>query len=168
MKLYTKAVLRGMPSAALHDAAYALLAEALAADWGIQSPAIEKTALGKPFLAGEGGPHISVSHTDGFVCCAVSERPVGIDCERMRRVTEAAMRRVCTPEELCDIRAAADPAAHFLQYWTLKESISKKRGVGLSESFRQYPIRFEGEKPVCPGHDLHFEMHGGYFLAAAE
>ena len=73
-------------------------------------------------------PFISLSHTRGFVCCAVSQAPVGVDCERYRRVTEGAMRRVCTPAELADIAAAADPTARFLQYWTLKESISKKRG----------------------------------------
>ena len=71
-------------------------------------------------------------------------------------------------QECADIAAAADPTARFLQYWTLKESISKKRGVGLSESFQAYAVRFEGERPVCPGHKLHFEMRGGFFLAAAE
>ena len=168
MKLYARIVPQALSAAALHDAAYALLFDVLRADWSIPSPQVEKTPLGRPYLRGAGRPFISLSHTRGFVCCAVSGTPVGIDCERRRRVTEGAMRRVCTPEELADIRAADDPAARFLQYWTLKESISKKRGVGLSESFQQYAIRFEGEKPVCPGYRLHFQMRGGFFLAAAE
>ena len=168
MKLYARTVEQDLPAAALHDAAYALLFDALRADWQIRASRVEKTALGRPYLPGADMPFISLSHTRGFVCCAVSQAPVGVDCERYRRVTEGAMRRVCTPEELADIAAAADPTARFLQYWTLKESISKKRGVGLSESFRAYAVRFEGERPVCPGHTLHFEMRGGFFLAAAE
>ena len=144
------------------------LFDALRADWQIRASHVEKTALGRPYLPGADMPFISLSHTRGFVCCAVSQVPVGVDCERYRRVTEGAMRRVCTPEELADIAAAADPPARFLQYWTLKESISKKRGVGLSESFQAYAVRFEGERPVCPGYKLHFEMRDGFFLAAAE
>ena len=168
MKLYAKTVEPDLPAAALHEAAYALLFDALRADWQIRASRVEKTALGRPYLPGADMPFISLSHTRGFVCCAVSQVPVGVDCERYRRVTEGAMRRVCTPEELADIAAAADPTARFLQYWTLKESISKKRGVGLSESFQAYAVRVEGERPVCPGLKLHFEMRGGFVLAAAE
>ncbi len=168
MKLYATPMNEDLSTAALHDAAYALLFDALRSDWGVPAAQLEKTPLGKPYLVGTAMPFISVSHTRGFVCCAVSEMPVGVDCERRRRVTEGAMRRVCTPEEVRDIRASRDPAARFLQYWTLKESISKKLGVGLSESFQRYAIRFEGARPVCPGHRLHFEMRGAFFLAAAE
>ena len=168
MKLYARVVPHGLPRNALHDAAYALLFEALAADWNISGVPVEKTALGRPYLPGENMPFISLSHTDGFVCCAVSDVPVGVDCERPRRVSEGAMRRVCTEAELAEIQAAPDPASRFLQYWTLKESISKKRGVGLSESFRAYAIRFTGGKPRCAGHRLHLEMRDGFYLAAAE
>ncbi|MGN0477824.1 MAG: 4'-phosphopantetheinyl transferase family protein [Hominenteromicrobium sp.] len=168
MKLYTRLVPRGLPQCALHDAAYALLFEALEADWQVSGVRVEKTALGQPYLAGENMPRISLSHTDGFVCCAVSEKPVGVDCERPRRVSEGAMRRVCTRAELADIHSAPDPAARFLQYWTLKESISKRRGVGLSESFRAYAVHFVNGEPRCAGYRMHFEMRDGYYLAAAE
>ena len=168
MKLYAKTVPRGLGSDALHDAAYALLLEALQADWGIPGAQVEKTPRGKPYLAGENMPFISLSHTDGFVCCAVSDVPVGVDCEHPRRVSAGVMRRVCTEAELADIHVAPDPAERFLQYWTLKESISKKRGVGLAESFRAYSITFVDGKPLCAGHRLHLEMRDGYYLAAAE
>lgn len=168
MKLYWKTVDPALHAAVLHDAAYALLFEKLEAEWGITGAKIEKTPKGKPFLVGEGLPQISISHTKGLVCCAVSRQPVGVDCEYFRRVPERVMRRVCTENELRDIRQAADPDARFLQYWTLKESISKKRGTGLGESFQAYEIRFEGDRPLCPGHRLRAERTDGFFIAAAE
>lgn len=168
MMLYARPVNRCLSAAALHDAAYALLFDMLRTDWGVSSPHIEKTALGKPYLSGVQMPHISLSHTRGLVCCAISKTPVGVDCERPRRVTQGAIQRVCTPAECADIRAAADPAARFLQYWTLKESISKKLGVGLSQSFQSYEIRFTDAGPVCTGHRLRLVQCGDFFLAAAE
>lgn len=167
MKIYSKTVDAGLNSMQLHDAAYTFLREILREEWHLENSIIEKTAAGKPFLVGQ-DVHISISHTKGLVCCAVGETPVGIDCEHDRKVSEGVIRRVCTPREIEDIRAAEDPTAHFLMYWTLKESISKKRGVGLKESFLQYEIAFENDKPVCSGHKLYFEKRGGFFLAAAE
>lgn len=168
MRLYWKAVDAGLCAAELHDAAYSLLREALAADWNVSVAVIEKTPHGKPFLAGERMPHISVSHTKGLVCCAVSEKPVGVDCEYRRGVSEGVRQRVCTENELRDIRQAEDPEGRFLAYWTLKESISKKRGVGLGESFRAYEIRFEDEVPLCESHVLTFRNIDGFFVSTAE
>lgn len=167
MEIYGKTVDAELNGEQLHEAAYAFLHTVLRQAWHLDDITIEKTAAGKPFLVGQ-PVHISVSHTKGFVCCAVSDSPVGVDCEHYRKPSESAMRRVCTPRELEDIRRAADPSARFLMYWTLKESISKKRGVGLRESFRQYEITIEDGKPVCDGHTLRFEERGGFFLAAAE
>ena len=167
MKIYFEKADPVLNSTQLHDAAYALLLRALRTDWGLHDIRIEKTPAGKPYIADE-PVHISISHTKGFVCCAVSEKPCGIDCEYRRTVSESTMRRVCTETELLDIRAADDLCARFMVYWTLKESISKKRGVGLKESFKQYEITFRDGVPVCAGHTLYTEKIDGFFLAAAE
>ena len=95
-------------------------------------------------------------------------RPCGVDCEHRRTVSESTMQRVCTEKELLDIREADDPGARFMEYWTLKESISKKRGVGLRESFKQYEITFRDGLPECAGHTLYTERIEGFFLTAAE
>lgn len=168
MKIYWKAVDPDLSAAAQHEAAYALLFHGLAADWNIAHPKVKKTAFGKPILAEENSPYISISHTKGFVCCAVSENPIGIDCEYPRRVSENVMRRVCTQTELQNIQMHAEPHMRFLAYWTLKESISKKLGVGLRESFKNYEIIFQEEKPFCIGHCLRLEKHGKFILACAE
>lgn len=55
-----------------------------------------------------------------------------------------------------------------MTYWTLKESISKCRGTGLSESFQNYEITFQNGMPHLNGYTLFFEQYGVHFLAAAE
>lgn len=168
MRRYVENVSPALTQKDLHDRAYALLNRVLKDDWGIEFPIVEKTALGKPYLKGEDMPYISLSHTKGLVCCAVSEKNVGIDCEYPRRVRESVLERICTPLERADIQNSPDEIARFLAYWTLKESISKCRGTGLSESFQNYEITFKNNTSYCPGYTLFFEKHGAYFLAAAE
>ena len=74
MRRYVENVPPSLTQKELHDRAYALLYRVLKDEWGITSPVVEKTALGKPYLKGENMPHISLSHTKGIVCCAVSEK----------------------------------------------------------------------------------------------
>ena len=168
MKLYYETVDADLNSTALHEAAYGLLRRALEKDWGYPEAKTEKNGAGKPFLPERPDLHISVSHTKGLVCCAVSERPVGVDCETYREVSLRAAERVCTKGELEYLRAEKTPCARFLTLWTLKESISKLRGVGLRESFKQYEITFEDGNPVCKGYTLHTQCVDGFFISAAE
>lgn len=168
MRIYRKKVAADLRAEALHDAAYALLREALRADWNCPDAVIEKTALGKPYLRNREDLHISVSHTRGLVCCAVADHPVGVDCEYRRSVPERVLKRVCTPRELESISRTDDPETRALSLWTLKESISKKLGMGLKRSFRQYEIEWEETGPRCAGHGLHLETWEDFFIAAAE
>lgn len=168
MRIRYERVAPDLNAAALHDAAYALLRRLLREDFGLTNPDIRKTPEGKPYIAGS-DVKISLSHTKGLVCCAAARgKEIGIDCEYIRSVPERVKNRVCTPEEAEGIRTSGDPEMRFIQLWTLKESISKKRGVGLRESFRQYEIRFEDDCPVCGGHVLHLMQTDGFIIAAAE
>ena len=71
MRHYVENVPPSLTQKELHDRAYALLYRVLKDEWGIASPVVEKTPLGKPYLKGENMPHISLSHTKGIVCCVV-------------------------------------------------------------------------------------------------
>lgn len=168
MKLYYQYIEEGADGARKHEAAYELLRGCLMAEHGIVDADIRKLPSGKPYIANN-DMHISISHTEGLVCCAVSDRPIGVDCEHIRTVRKSTMLRVCTEAELRDIEAASAPEERFLMYWVLKESISKKSGVGLRSSFKDYEISFVDGKPVCAGHELSIERIGtAYFIAIAE
>ncbi len=78
----------------------------------------------------------NVSHTRGLVACAVAATPdVGVDVEYIdRRLTHDIAERFFAPQEVADLRELSDEdqARTFFDYWTLKESYIKARGMGLA------------------------------------
>ena len=53
MRRYVENVPPSLTQKELHDRAYALLYRVLKDEWGIASPIVEKTPLGKPYLKGD-------------------------------------------------------------------------------------------------------------------
>ncbi len=84
------------------------------------------TPQGKPTVE---GCFFSISHTDGVAVCAVSDQEVGIDIERPRNMSDAVIKRAFTPRE---IEMAGDDKDRFILLWTVKESVMKWFGLGLS------------------------------------
>lgn len=168
MRIYYEKIDEKLNTKAQHNAAYDLLHRVLYECYGLDNADIQKTPEGKPYIAGS-TVKISLSHTSGLVCCAVAEgKEIGIDCERIRSVSKHVPKRVCTEKELSDILNSKNPDYRFLMYWTLKESISKKRGVGLRESFLQYEILWDDDRPMCKGYELQIKQVDDFFIAAAE
>jgi 4'-phosphopantetheinyl transferase len=81
--------------------------------------------------------HFNMSHTDGLVACAVSERrAVGVDVENVGREVDPVSlgSLVFAPEEMAAVLASPPERRRdrFFSYWTLKESYIKARGLGVS------------------------------------
>lgn len=103
---------------------------------------------GKPALA-PGLPQLqfNISHTRGWVACAVANDPVGVDVERIdREAGEVA--EVFSPREIRHLRGCAPEAfaSELTRLWTLKEAFIKATGEGLhrpldSFSFCLDPVR---------------------------
>lgn len=89
--------------------------------FGEKLPEIAKTKEGKPYFPSCTDVHFSLSHTDTYVMCALSDKPVGCDIQAVRPVKNNVIERVCTDREL----ALFD----FIQLWTLKESWIKLNGA---------------------------------------
>lgn len=103
---------------------------------------IETDRRGKPRLANS-PIMFSISHTDGFVACAVGEEPVGIDIETPRDISGKVLEKVLSKEErsyvlgkgeIGDKQAekGSEISAKFLRIWTSKEAYLKCTGEGLS------------------------------------
>lgn len=94
---------------------------------------------GKPITD---GASLSIAHAGSFAVCAVSDCPVGIDAEVMRKMSLRAALRVCTKKELMYIfgddfngtipeNADDETKLRFLEIWTKKEAYGKMLGTGI-------------------------------------
>lgn len=92
---------------------------------------------GKPFLAGEGAPFFSISHSGKYVVCVVSEVEIGVDIEETSPIRPAVLRRCFNEEEQEWI---GDNPKRFTQLWTMKEAYIKMTGTGLSVPAKEVSV----------------------------
>lgn len=119
-----------------HDAAYALLYKMLEGYHGITNPAFDRNENGKPFLVGY-DVHFSISHTEGLVTCAISDKPIGVDAEKIsgKRDFDSIFKfasRFFTDNEINHLCALGYPEEEFIKIWTAKESYIKRIGGNMS------------------------------------
>lgn len=109
-------------------AARLLLDYALERDYGITDAEIAKTDKGKPCILNHPNVFISITHTHGIVAVAVSDSPVGIDCENLGELRLRVMEKMFTEDER---EYVGDDPLRFYEIWTRKESYGKLTGTGL-------------------------------------
>ena len=108
---------------------------------------------GRPEIAAPGSPlRFNLSHTNGLVVCLVSRgRAVGVDVEGLERAGHWVdlADRYFAPRETAALRRvdAAGRAIRFLEYWTLKESYSKARGLGLALRLADFSFDLPARAP---------------------
>lgn len=123
-----------------------MLARKAIADWCSvlpQSIVFENDEHGKPYAKGL-SVYFNISHSKDMVVCALDDKPVGIDVERIRNIDLAVAKRICTEEELCyifghtednqDFALSSDNGVlkRFFELWTAKEACVKCSGAGVS------------------------------------
>jgi phosphopantetheinyl transferase len=109
-------------------AAYILLEKMLIEHYGLTLKDLKFTENGKPYL--KDGPFVSVSHTEGFVCAAVSDLAIGVDIEQLREFDFKIADRFFSSREKSYI-LKKDSIKRFFTLWTLKEAIIKLEGRSL-------------------------------------
>lgn len=101
---------------------------------GISVDNITIGANGKPECE---GVYFNVSHSSDMVLCAVSDRPVGCDIERVTDAPLEILERCFTENErryITGTHNAAETNRRFFRLWTMKESYVKMTGEGMSLS----------------------------------
>lgn len=137
--------------------------------WRFRANAYGRPEIAAPML--ERPLHFNLSNARSLVACAVSRAPdVGVDVEEIDRHGETIgiADRYFSSDELRALHAA--PAERrqqrFFEFWTLKESYIKARGMGLSIPLEQFS--FEVADSIRIGFDpslsddaddWHFELH---------
>ncbi|MFI7062739.1 4'-phosphopantetheinyl transferase family protein [Kribbella sp. NPDC050124] len=84
------------------------------------------------------GVELSVTHSGDLVGVAVSDRPVGLDVEKIDPAldVDGVARLSLAEEELEALSRHDDRARAFTTYWTRKEAVVKATGAGLREDLR--------------------------------
>jgi 4'-phosphopantetheinyl transferase len=116
------------------------------ADWRFTAgeygkPGIDP-ALGQPDL------QFNLSHTRGFVACAVGfGGMIGIDVEALSRAPADLdiAERYFSPSEVAILRRSThDQQAYtFMRFWTLKEALIKTTGEGLSRALDSFSFSLD-------------------------
>ena len=116
--------------------AYLLLRLALRETYGWKTlPDIALSPQGKPCFPDHSDVHFNLSHTSGAVLAGVSDAPIGVDIERLRPVSPAALRRLAPGVEERD----------FFPCWVRREARAKLDGAHMDALLRaETPLR-EGE-----------------------
>ena len=117
---------------------YRLLQRALSVEYGITEPPVfDYDSHGKPLLTDY--PHIffNMSHCREAVACIVDSSPVGIDVESLDSYDEELVSAVMNKEEQQQIASSPDSCIAFLRLWTMKESLLKMTGEGISSDMRE-------------------------------
>ncbi len=93
------------------------------------------------FRTGENGkPYIenvdvcfSISHSSDIAVCAISDKPVGIDIERIRGInTDIAKKHFTTDEQEYVFEKKCFSKQRFFEIWTRKEAYAKMIGKGVA------------------------------------
>jgi 4'-phosphopantetheinyl transferase len=132
---------------------------------------------GKPSLASDPSWQFNVSHSRDLAAIAITrDHPLGIDLELVDPdfpVLEVAP-TILTPGEQLALTAlpTTTQPAHFFQLWTLKESLVKALGAGLSLDPREIHLRLPSEiLSVPPSLDqatiVPLTLHPAYAAALA-
>lgn len=115
-------------------AVFLLLREGLAREYGITDmPEFIIGENGKPLLAGHRHIHFNMSHCREAAVCVISDAPVGVDAESIRPLDEDVLRRTMNDSECRHVMRSARPEEEFSRLWTMKESVLKLTGEGLTD-----------------------------------
>ena len=115
-------------------AAYRLLQRGLLQEYGIEEvPPFTYGANGKPALDGYPDIHFNLSHCREAAVCVIAPHPVGIDVECIDRYDEELLPHTMNADECRQISDSPDPATAFIRLWTMKESLLKLTGQGITD-----------------------------------
>lgn len=87
---------------------------------------------GKPFFT-DINAFFSLSHSDEYAVCALSDCAVGVDIQKKRNVNMKLAERFFTSDEFEAIQK--NPTDDFNRIWARKEALSKAVGLGLQIGF---------------------------------
>lgn len=117
--------------------------------------------MGKPKLETPEQLHFNISHSGSRVICALGDRELGCDIEKIGRYHRKTAERFA-PEEFRFIEACREGAEQdraFCRIWTMKESFMKAVGLGFSLPLSDFSVLPEGGGTVPVHQQLNNENY---------
>lgn len=106
----------------------------LAIEYGLGSKVLNQlayTQYDRPYL--QEAIDFNISHTGTTVACAITRgAKIGLDIEQYSEVDFSDFSRIHSEEQWRRIESSPDPNHAFFELWTVKESVIKADGKGLS------------------------------------
>ncbi len=115
---------------------------------------IRKNSFGKPYV--DEKLFFSLSHSGNFAACAISNFPIGIDIEEISENNLDIMTSVFTNNEISWLNL--DPLKYFHSLWSVKESVFKAIGTGITENPKVLDVH-----PEKTEHKVWFKSHEIYY-----
>jgi phosphopantetheine--protein transferase-like protein len=106
---------------------------------------------GKPSLHGHKklrGTEVSIAHKGSEAVVIVSDKPVGIDIEKIEKRTKKFMNLAFTPHELEMLKEKRNKPEWITRFWVAKEAYGKMLGTGLQGNPKQYEIESINEEEL--------------------
>lgn len=137
---------------------------------------IERNAYGKPYFVGVDTLYHNISHSGRFVLCGISSEQIGVDIEEIKEPNMDIVQFFFTEQEYAAMLGLREDEVKkmFYTYWTLKESYTKRIGMGLSIPLNSFNIKqvndnFEVDKTTCSGKIQLYtcSIEAGYMISAA-
>jgi len=102
----------------------------------------DKNFYGKPFLCQYPSFHYNVSHSGDWVVCAVYNKKIGVDIEKILPFDWQMAKGFFTRGEYWELlNTKEERNAFFYDLWTLKESYVKAQGRGLSIPLNSFNVK---------------------------
>ncbi len=103
----------------------------------IKDITLEYTKDGKPYISSMSDIYISISHSDNLVVCAVSDRVVGIDVEKIRDYNDKIANKYFNTIGKQKLKLSKNKDEDFTTLWTEKEASLKCLGTGFKDLSNQ-------------------------------
>ena len=104
--------------------------------------------FGKPFLKNCDDLFFNISHSGEYIVVVTDNKPVGIDIEKIKPLNEHMISRVCSESERDFLKKSEDIDRDFTKLWTLKESMIKAKGRGITDGLKNYRFLVEDGNAV--------------------
>ena len=144
--------------------AFLLLRYVLKKEFGISGiPKLIYNEYGKPFLKEHPEVYFNLSHAKQFAVCAVSDLPIGVDIQDVRKLNYNTAHKYLTESELQNISAFKDNDVlneELCRLWCIKESIGKCKGKGFGEGFTS----LSAEEFINSGY-VRYTKKKGYYIS---